>query len=287
MINKAIILAGGAGTRLHPLTSVLSKQMLGVYDKPMIYYPLSLMLQAGITDFAIVCTPEHKDLYVKTLSSLHINATFTFILQYAPKGIAEAFILCREFISNDAVALILGDNLFHGSGLNLTAGRQLKSGAQIYGKRVHNPQDYGVAIVKNHKVVKIVEKPAVFLSDLAIPGLYFYDKTVVSRALKLKPSARGELEITDLNNSYIEDKALHLDVLDDSVAWFDTGSFDSLFEASMYIKTVQSRTGCQIGLPEEAALKSGSIKKRALLKRLQTAKRTPHVSYLINKYSKL
>lgn len=286
MINKAIILAGGAGTRLYPLTSVLSKQMLGVYDKPMLYYPLSLLLQAGISDFALVCTQEHIKMYEKMLSNTNTNAKFSFIIQNEPRGIAEAFILCREFIGDEGIALILGDNLFHGSSLDLTSSRRLTQGAIIYGKTVNNPQDYGVAVLSEGKVVEIIEKPKTFRSDLAIPGLYFYDNTVVKRAMSLVPSRRGELEITDLNNLYIADDQLHLSLLDESVAWFDTGSFESLFEASMYVKAVQSRTGCQIGLPCEAALKGGTISKAELRAALISAQPSYHGHYMLNKYFK-
>lgn len=286
MITKGILLAGGSGTRLYPITGALSKQHLPIYDKPMIYYPLSVMLDSGISDIAVVCRSEHKSSFERMLSFSHMSVKFTFIIQDEPLGIAHAFKVCKDFIGSSSVMLVLGDNLFHGiTGKSLKNYIKLEKGALIFGKKVKNPQDYGVALFEGSSVIKIIEKPSDKISDVAIPGLYFYDNTVVQKVESLKPSSRGELEITDLNNLYIKENSLSIEMLGDDVAWFDTGTFDSLFEASMYIKAVQSRTGNMIGVPEECAYRSKIMSRKQLMD-FTTSNQNQYCKYLLEKYSK-
>lgn len=287
MTTKGIILAGGSGTRLHPITSVLSKQQLPIYDKPMIYYPLSLMFECGIRDIVIISKPEHVSQYKSMLTKLPVRVNYTFIEQAEPNGIAEAFILAESIITNSPVVLALGDNLFHGiRPKDLKAFAKTNSGATIFGKKVSNPKEYGVALFDdNGIVIRIVEKPTEWISNIAIPGLYFYDNTVVAKTKQLKRSARNELEITDLNNLYIQDQSLKIHILDDDVAWFDTGTADSLFEAAMYVKVVQSRTGNMIGVPEEAAYRSKLITRKELIEYATTSS-SVYCKYLVEKLTR-
>lgn len=267
---KGIILAGGKATRLYPITKGVCKQLLPVYDKPMIYYPLSVLILAGIKDILIISTPEalpqFKNLFGDG-SDYGLNVQYKH--QDQPKGIAEAFIIGAEFIGNDSVCLILGDNIFFGSGLSETLQQAAvqQQGACVFGYYVKDPQRYGViSFDKNQDVLSIAEKPKKPESNWAITGLYFYDNKVVDIAKKMKPSARGELEITDLNNVYLSQKQLKVILLRQGYAWLDTGTYDSLIDAAMFIKTIEDRQGLKIGCIEEAAYRMGFIDKKKLLK---------------------
>ena len=259
---KGIILAGGSGTRLHPLTLAVSKQLMPIYDKPMIYYPLSTLMWAGISEILIISTPHDLPLFRQLLGDgKSLGCKFEYAVQEHPNGLAEAFIIGKEFIGNDKVALILGDNLFHGSGL----GRRLETfnnvdGAQIFGYRVLDPSPYGVATINTKgEVVALNEKPKNSESKIAIPGLYFFDETASRRAKGIKPSARGELEILDLLKSYLSNEELNLEMLPRGTAWFDSGTFDDLHEAGTYVKLMQERTGERVGDPLEIAKLRGWI----------------------------
>jgi len=259
---KGIILAGGLGTRLHPLTKISSKQLLPVYDKPLIFYPLSTLMLAGIKDVQIIASPTQVDNFKELLGNgQDFGISVEYKIQQVPKGIAESLIISEEFLSGSNSALILGDNLFHGPGL----GRRLENfkevvGAQIFGYHVQDPSPYGVATVaQNNSVVALNEKPKNSDSKTAIPGLYFFDKTASSRARTLKPSARGELEILDLLKSYLVDDLLKLEMLPRGTAWFDSGTFDDLHEAGTYVKLMQERTGERVGDPVEIARIRGWI----------------------------
>jgi glucose-1-phosphate thymidylyltransferase len=253
---KAIILAGGSGTRLHPLTIGVSKQLLPVYNKPLIYYPLSTIMLAGIRQIAIVCKKEDLDGFKKLLGDgSQWGIELTFVIQDYPGGIAQGILLCEEFISGHRICLILGDNIFYGAGLGQTLERfHNLDGAQIFGYPVANPEDYGVVEVDEvGHAIKLVEKPSEFFSSLAIAGMYFYDNQVVDFAKKLKPSPRGELEITDLNVLYLQASKLKVEVLHRGTAWFDCGSFSSLLEASNFVRVLEDRQGLRIGDLSEIA----------------------------------
>ena len=262
---KGIILAGGKGTRLYPATWACSKQILPVYDKPMIYYPLSILMLAGIRDILIISTPRDVPMFKELLSNgneLGINIEYK--IQEAPKVIAEAFILGEDFIGNDSVCLILGDNLFYGNGLSklVQSCSNLMNGAILFGYKVNNPSDYGVAEVdENLNVLNIEEKPKNPKSDIAVTGLYFYDNSVVKKAKEIKPSARGELEITAINNLYVQEKNVKLKILSRGYAWLDTGSNKNLLNASNFIEMVQERQGQYIACLEEIAYRMGYINK--------------------------
>jgi len=260
---KGIILAGGTGTRLNPLTKTICKQLIPVYDKPMIYYPLSTIMLAGIRDILIISTPKDlpkfKDLFGDR-SEIGLNLSYKE--QAKPEGIAQAFIIGEEFIGNDSVCLILGDNLFYGHSLSKTLQKsvQLKEGATIFGYWVSDPQRYGIVeFNKSNEVISIKEKPKVLKSNYAVPGLYFYDNKVVGIAKNLKPSARGELEITDVNLHYLKRGKLKVELLGRGYAWLDTGTPDSLLDASNYIATMERRQGLKIGCIEEVAFRMGYI----------------------------
>ncbi|MBU1086959.1 MAG: glucose-1-phosphate thymidylyltransferase RfbA [Candidatus Omnitrophica bacterium] len=267
---KGIILAGGKATRLYPITKGVCKQLLPVYDKPMVYYPLSVLILAGIKDVLIISTPEALPQFENLFGN---GSDFGLNIQYKqqdqPKGIAEAFILGEEFIAQDSVCLILGDNIFFGSGLAETLRQAVaqKQGACVFGYYVKDPERYGViSFDKQRDVLSIEEKPKNPTSNWAITGLYFYDNQVVDIAKKMRPSARGELEITDLNNVYLSQKQLKVLLLRQGYAWLDTGTYDSLIDASMFIKTIEDRQGLKIGCIEEAAYRMGFIDKPRLLK---------------------
>ena len=266
---KGIILAGGKGTRLYPATWACSKQILPVYDKPMIYYPLSILMLAGIRDILIISTPRDVPMFKELLSNgneLGINIEYK--IQEAPKGIAEAFILGEDFIGNDSVCLILGDNLFYGNGLSklVQSCSNLMNGAILFGYKVNNPSDYGVAEVdENLNVLNIEEKPKNPKSDIAVTGLYFYDNSVVKKAKEIKPSARGELEITAINNLYVQEKNVKLKILSRGYAWLDTGANKNVLGASIFIEMVQERQGQYIACLEEVAYRMGYIDKTKLL----------------------
>ena len=260
---KGIILAGGRGTRLHPLTLAISKQLLPVFDKPMIYYPLSVLMLAGIQEILIISTPEDLPLYRRLLGDGNAwGLSFSYAEQDQPRGLAEAFIIGRDFINNQPACLILGDNIFYGHGLpeKLKICSQLREGARIFAYPVHDPERYGVAeFDKNGIVLSLEEKPKKPRSNYAVPGIYFYDQHVSDLAANLKPSSRGELEITDLNRIYLEQGNLKTEVLGRGFAWLDAGTHESLLQAATFIQTVQERQGMMISCPEEIAYRMGYI----------------------------
>jgi len=267
---KGIILAGGRATRLHPITKGVCKQMLPVYDKPMIYYPLSVLMLAGIRNILIISTPQDTPRFKDLLGNgSELGIVLSYSIQNEPKGIAESFIIAEEFIARDAVCLILGDNIFYGHDLTelLKDAAGLKSGATIFGYYVKDPQRYGVIEFDNHcNVVSVEEKPREPKSNYAICGVYFYDNQVIKIAKSLRPSRRGELEITDINNEYLKMGKLNVKLLGRGYAWLDTGTYDALVDASMFIKTVEDRQGLKIGCIEEIAYKMNYINRQQLRK---------------------
>lgn len=281
---KGIILAGGTGSRLHPITQGISKQLTPVYDKPMIYYPLSTLMLAGIRDILIITTPADQEQFQRLLgdgSRFGINLEYK--VQPSPDGLAQAFILGADFIGNDPVALVLGDNIFYGPGLGTQlATYEQKDGATVFAYRVADPRAYGVVeFDENFNALSIEEKPENPKSDYAIPGLYFYNSKVVEYARQIKPSPRGELEITDLNRVYLEQGKLKVEVLPRGTAWLDTGTFDSLADATNFIRTVQSRQGLSVGCPEEIAWRHGWLSDEQLRDIATPLVKSGYGSYLL------
>ena len=266
---KGIILAGGSGTRLHPLTLAVSKQLMPVYDKPMIYYPLSTLMYAGIREILIISTPKDLPLFNELLGDgKKYGCEFHYAVQEKPKGLAEAFIIGEDFIGKDKVALILGDNIFYGSGLSLLLqNNNNPDGGIIYAYRVNDPERYGVVEFDNNgQVISIEEKPQTPKSNYAVPGIYFYDNTVVEIVKGIKPSKRGELEITDVNRSYLERGKLKVSILDRGTAWLDTGTFQSLMQAAQFVEVIEERQGLKIGSIEAAAYEMGLIDEKEFKK---------------------
>jgi glucose-1-phosphate thymidylyltransferase len=283
---KGIILAGGAGTRLYPITRSISKQILPVYDKPMIYYPLSVLMLAGIKKILIISTPEDIHLYEKLLGDgSQVGLEISYEVQPSPGGLAQAFIIGEKFIGMDKVCLVLGDNIFygHGFGKELLKTARFKDGAVIFGYYVNDPERYGVVEFNSKgEVLSIEEKPSKPKSNYSVTGLYFYSNDVVRKAKSLKPSARGELEITDLNRLYLNEKRLQVKVLGRGMAWLDTGTHESLLQASNYIHTIEMRQGLKISCIEEIAYKRGFISREQLVKLAQPLLKSQYGDYLMN-----
>lgn len=281
---KGLILAGGNGTRLAPITTAVNKHFLPIYDKPMIYYPLSTLMLAGIRDITLICKKEDKNNYEKLLGDgARFGISINFTIQENPNGLPESFLLTTEFISNHSCVLILGDNIFVGPNLGRFLGEtRIEKGARILAVPVRNPSDYGVVHLDNqNKIVSLEEKPQEPKSNLAIPGIYFFDQTVISRAERLEKSARGELEIIDLLQSYLDDNLLQVKVLERGSGWLDAGSVSSLFEASEYIRIMQERQGLLISSPEEIALNQGWITKKELEEQLRDRVESDYKKYLM------
>lgn len=282
---KGIILAGGAGTRLYPITKSISKQIIPIYDKPMIYYPLSVLMLAGIREILIISTPKDIHLYQDLFEDgSQLGLKIEYAIQPSPDGLAQAFIIGEQFIGNDRVCLVLGDNIYYGHGLGgiLKESAKLQDGALVFGYYVNDPQRYGVAeFDSTGKVISLEEKPAIPKSNYAVTGLYFYSNDVVSMAKSLKPSTRGELEITDLNKLYLAENRLKVKLLGRGMAWLDTGTHESLLQASIFIQTIEDRQGLKIACLEEIAYKNGFISREQLIKLAEPLKKNQYGEYLL------
>jgi glucose-1-phosphate thymidylyltransferase len=285
---KGIILAGGTGSRLYPVTTVVSKQLLPVFDKPMIYYPLSTLMFSGIREILVITTPHDQMLFQRLLGDgSDFGLTFSYVAQNEPRGLADAFIVGRDFIGSDSVALVLGDNIFYGHGLPelLAKASSRKSGATVFGYVVKTPEQYGVIeLGSNGRAISIEEKPKHPKSNIAVTGLYFYDNRVVDIAADIKPSARGEIEITDVNNAYLRQNDLNVEVLGRGFAWLDTGTHSSLVEASHFVEILEQRQGVRIACPEEIALRQGYISLKQFYGAAQKCAKSSYGEYLISIY---
>lgn len=282
---KGIILAGGSGTRLHPLTLAMSKQLMPVYDKPMIYYPLSTLMTAGINEILIISTPHDLPHFKRLLGNgKNLGCKFFYAEQAVPNGLAQAFIIGEKFIGKDKVALILGDNIFYGSGLQQVLQSNIDPhGGIVFAYHVSDPERYGVVeFDKHNKAISIEEKPTKPKSNFAVPGLYFYDNSVIKIAKKLKPSARGEYEITDINKVYLEQRNLEVGILDKGTAWLDTGTFSSLMQAGQFVQVIEERQGLKIGCIEEIAFQQGFINKAQLKKVSEPLVKSGYGKYLLS-----
>jgi glucose-1-phosphate thymidylyltransferase len=282
---KGIILAGGSGTRLHPLTLAVSKQLMPVYDKPMIYYPLSILMMAGIKDILIITTPHDQDQFKKLLGDgKNLGCNFQYTIQEVPNGLAQAFVLGADFIGDDKVALVLGDNIFHGEGMEeLLKSNNDPDGGVVYAYHVHDPERYGVvAFDENHKALSIEEKPKQPKSNYAVPGLYFYDNEVIEIARNLEPSPRGEYEITDINQEYLRRGKLKVGILGRGTAWLDTGTFESLMQAGEFVRVIEQRQGLKVGSIEEVAYRQGFINADQLREIATPLRKSGYGDYLMH-----